>query len=88
MQTSLIYHQNFLLLTLSIHSLFDQGDGKVAKETEVMPLGVNGLNISKDGGVVESYVSAEMNADIVTLSSYQVTSYQSHLFLIRAMETP
>ena len=62
-------------MTLSIHSLFDQGDGKVAKETEVMPLGVNGVKDSKDGGVVESYVSAEMNADIVTLSSYQVISY-------------
>ncbi len=45
------------------------------KETEVMPLGVNGVKDSKDGGVVESYVSAEMNADIVTLSSYQVISY-------------
>ena len=40
-----------------------------------MPLGVNGVKDSKDGGVVESYVSADKYADIVTLSSYQVTSY-------------
>ena len=48
-----------LLLTLSIPSLFDQVDGNVAKETEVKSLGVKGGKDSKDGGVVESYVSAD-----------------------------
>ena len=48
-----------LLLTLSIPSLFDQVDGNVAKETEVKCLGVKGAKDSKDGGVVESYVSAD-----------------------------
>ena len=40
-----------------------------------MPLGVIGVKDSKDGGIKESYVSAEKNADIVTLSSYQIISY-------------
>ena len=46
-------------MTLSIPSLFDQGDGIVAKETEVKSLGVKGVKDSKDGGVVEGYVSAD-----------------------------
>ncbi|KAL3778621.1 hypothetical protein ACHAW5_005068 [Stephanodiscus triporus] len=33
----------------------EHGDGKVAKETEVMTLGVKGVKDSKDGGVEESY---------------------------------
>ena len=46
-------------MTLSIPSLFDQVNGNVAKETEVKSLGVKGGKDSKDGGVVESYVSAD-----------------------------
>ena len=59
---------NILSFTFSFPSLFDQGDEKVAKETEVMPLGVKGVKDSKDGDVEESYVSADKYADIVTLS--------------------
>jgi hypothetical protein len=40
-----------------------------------MPLGVKGVKDSKDGGIEESYVSADKYANIVTLSSYQVISY-------------
>ena len=57
-----------LSLTLSIPSLFDQGDGNVAKETEVKSLGVKDVKDSKDGGVKERYVSADKCADIFTLS--------------------
>jgi phosphatidylserine synthase len=58
MLTSFLYHLRHLSLTLSIPSLFDQGDGNVARDTKVKYLGVEGVNDSKDGGVVESYVSA------------------------------
>ena len=43
------------------------------KETEVKSLGVNDLKDSKDGGVVESYVSADKYADIISLSSHQAS---------------
>ena len=60
MLTSFLYHLiRHLSLTLSIPSLCDQGDGNVAKETEVKSLGVKGGKDSKDGGVVESYVSTD-----------------------------
>ncbi len=55
-------------MILSCLSLCDQGDGNVAKETEVMPLGVKGVKDLKDGCVKDSYVSADKYADIVTLS--------------------
>jgi hypothetical protein len=61
-------HQASLIDFLSIPSFCDQGNGNVAKETKVKSLGVEGVKDSKDGGVVESYVSAEKYADIVTLS--------------------
>ena len=60
-------------MTLSILSLCDQGDGIVANETEVKSLGVKGVKDSKDGGVEESYVSADKYADVDKLSS--VISY-------------
>ena len=60
-------------MTLSILSLCDQGDGNIAKETEVNSLGVNGVKDSKDGGVEASYVSADKYADVDILSS--VISY-------------
>jgi hypothetical protein len=56
-------------LTLSILSLCDQGDGNVAKETEVMPLGVKGVKALKDGGIKESIVSTDKYADVIKLSS-------------------
>ena len=72
MLTLLIYHQKSLLLLLSsIPSLCDQGNGNIAKDAKVMSLGVKGVKDSKDGVVVESYVSAEKNADIVNPSSHQ-----------------
>ena len=39
------------------------------KETEVKSLGVKGVKDSKDGGVVEGYVSA----DIISLPSHQAS---------------
>ena len=56
-------------MTLSIPSPCDQGNGIVANETKVKPLGVKGVKYLKDGGVVESYVSADKYADIITLAS-------------------
>jgi len=74
MLTSFLYHLiRHLSLTLSIPSLFDQVDGNVAKETEVKSLGVKGVKDSKDGGVVESYVSTNKYADIISLSSIQAS---------------
>ena len=93
MLTSFLYHLiRHLLLTLSIPSLFDQVDGDVAnKETEVKSLGVKGGKDSKDGGYLESYVSANKYADIISLSSHQASLndllYQSLLSVIRATET-
>ena len=66
-ERSLLYH--FLSFTFSLPSIFDQGDGKVAKETEVMPLGVKGVKASKDGGIKESIVSTDKYADVIKLSS-------------------
>jgi hypothetical protein len=60
-------------LKLSIPSLCDKGNGKVAKETKVKSLGVEGVKDSKDGGVKESYVSADKYADIISLSSHQAS---------------
>ena len=57
-----------LSLTLSIPSLFDQGNGNVAKETKVKSLGVEGVNDSKDGGVKDSYVSADKYSTVNCLS--------------------
>ena len=69
--TSSLYHPiRHLSLTLSIPSLFDQGDEIVAKETEVKSLGAKGVNHSKDGGVKKSNVSADKYADIISLSSH------------------
>ena len=62
-----------LLLNFSIPSLCYQGEGNVAKESEVNCLGVKGVKDSKDGGVVESYVSANKYADIISLSSHQAS---------------
>jgi hypothetical protein len=67
---SLSSHQ-YLLLTLSNPSLCDQGDGNVANESKVKFLTVEGVKDSKDGGVKDSYVSADKYADIISLSSYQ-----------------
>ena len=69
---SLSSHRH-LSLNFSIPSLCYQGDGNVAKETEVKSLGVKGGKDSKDGGVVESYVSANKYADIIYLSSHQAS---------------
>ena len=60
-------------MTLSIPSLCDQGNGNVAKETEVKSLGLKGVKDSKVGGVEECYVSADEDADVYKLSS--VISY-------------
>ena len=61
-------------MTLSIPSLCYQVDGNVAnKETEVKSLGVKGVKDSKEGGVVESYVSANKYAAIISLSSHQAS---------------
>ena len=60
-------------MTLSIPSLFDQGDENVAKETKVKSLGAKGVNHSKDGGVKESNVSGNKYADIISLSSHQAS---------------
>ena len=69
--TSSLYHPiRHLSLTLSIPSLFDQGDENVAKETKVKSLGAKGVNHSKDGGVKESNVSGNKYADIISLSSH------------------
>ena len=71
MLTSFLYHLiRHLSLTLSIPSLFDQGDENVAKETKVKSLGAKGVNHPKDGGVKDSYVSADKYSHIVTLSSH------------------
>ena len=87
---SLSSHRH-LLLNFSIPSLCYQGEGNVAKETEVKSLGVKGVKDSKEGGVVESYVSANKYADIISLSSHQASLidllYQSLLSLIRSTET-
>jgi len=73
MLTSFLYHLiRHLSLTLSIPSLFDQ-NANVAKETEVKSLGVKGVKDSKEGGVVESYVSANKYAAIISLSSHQTS---------------
>jgi len=69
---SLSSHRH-LSLNFSIPSLCYQGDGNVAKETEVKSLGVKGGKDSKDGGVVESYVSANKYADIIFISSHQAS---------------
>ncbi len=60
-------------MNLSIPSLCDQGDRNIAKETKVKSLGVEGVKDSKDGGIVESYVSADKYADIISLSSHQAS---------------
>ena len=71
MLTSFLYHLiRHLSLTLSIPSLFDQGDENVAKETKVKSLGAKGVNHSKDGGNKESNVSGNKYADIISLSSH------------------
>ena len=67
--TSSLYHPiRHLSLTLSIPSLFDQGDENFAKEIKVKSLGAKGVNDPKDGGVKESNVSGNKYADIATLS--------------------
>ena len=57
------HHNSFishLLFTFSTPSLCDQSNQNVATVTEDMPpLGVKGVGASKDGGVEESYVSAD-----------------------------
>ena len=60
-------------MTFLISSLCDQGDGNVARETKVKPLGLKGVKDSKDGGVEANYVSADKYADMISLSS--VISY-------------
>ena len=71
MLTSFLYHLiRHLSLTLSIPSLFDQGDENVAKETKVKSLGVKGVKDSKDSDVKESNVSGNKYADIISLSSH------------------
>jgi hypothetical protein len=70
-------------LILSIPSLFDQGNGNVAKETEVKSLGVKGVKELKDGGMEESYVSADKCAHIFTLS--YVISYWFYQSLLSAL---
>ena len=71
MLTSFLYHLiRHLSLTLSIPSLFDQGDENVAKETKVKSLGAKGVNHPKDGGVKDNHVSADKYSHIVTLSSH------------------
>jgi len=92
MLTSFLYHLiRHLSLTLSIPSLCYQGEGNVVKESEVKSLGVKGVKDSKDGGYLESYVSANKYADIISLSSHQASLndllYQSLLSVIRATET-
>ena len=74
MLTSFLYHLiRHLSLTLSIPSLFDQNANVANKETEVKSLGVKGGKDSKDSGVVESYVSANKYAAIISLSSHQAS---------------
>ena len=52
-------------MILSIPSPCEQGNGIVSNETKVKPLGVKGVKYLRDGGVVESYVSADKYADVL-----------------------
>jgi len=55
-------------MTVSTTSLYDQGNGNVAKETVAEPL-LKDVNAWKDGSVVEvSFTTTEYNYVISTLS--------------------
>ena len=83
MLTSFLYHLvRHLSLTLSIPSLFDQVDGNVAnKETEVKSLGVKGVKDSNDGGVKDSYVSAN---SMLTSFLYHLIRHLSLTYFINS----
>ena len=74
-------------MTLSIPSLFDQGDENVAKETKVKSLGVSGVKDSKDGGVKESYVSADSMLTLLLYHMCSLIEFINPISVIRATET-